>query len=197
MIAELERHTRCLSCATGPLELTAAQISPTITTITSTLSYSWYITTALSGPYDTDQMAFVARKAVMAPHFPLSNWEFYGPTSLVKVEGFVMVDSPGNYSIAAASDDKFIVWLDDKWLQMQQIGDAGAAVGLPAAAWVAGVHFRDAGATVRLHQFYWNGLKWFRLSSVMASMTGGLCPLGCTCVVCDSPNRELATYQTS
>lgn len=63
----------------------------------------------------------------------------------MEVEGFVVVDSPGNYSLAAESDDRFIVWLDDKWLMMRQAGDAGDSMGLPAAAWLADVCFQSAG----------------------------------------------------
>jgi hypothetical protein len=91
-------------------------------------------------------MAFVARKALnTSSPFPLSDWEFFGYTSLVEVEGFVVVQNPGNYSIAASSKDKFIVWLQDKWLSMREIGEAGPGLGLEPEAWTAGVLFTEPG----------------------------------------------------
>lgn len=135
-----------LRCTAGPLQLRPAHISPTITAISSTLSYSWYISSSTSGPFDTPAMSFVARKALdPAAPFPLHDWEFFGYTALVEVEGFVLVQSPGNYSLAVLSEDKFIVWLQDKWLSMAMVGEAGAAVGLDARAWTAGVQFSAPG----------------------------------------------------
>lgn len=91
-------------------------------------------------------MAFVARKALnTSSPFPLSDWEFFGYTSLVEVEGFVAVQNPGNYSLAVSSKDKFVVWLQDKWLAMRAIGEAGPVLGVDAEAWTAGVLFTQPG----------------------------------------------------
>jgi hypothetical protein len=91
-------------------------------------------------------MAFVARKALnTSSPFPLSDWEFFGYTSLVEVEGFVVVQNPGNYSLAVASKDKFVVWLQEKWLSMSEIGEAGPGLGLEPEAWTAGVLFTASG----------------------------------------------------
>lgn len=89
-------------------------------------------------------MPYVASKALFAPYFPLINWEFYGATSLVEVLGFVVITSPGDYSIAAISQDKFLVWLNDKWLVMKGV-DHGGSVGLRSSAWTADVQFEVAG----------------------------------------------------
>jgi hypothetical protein len=150
------RHTFQLpqhDIITGPLQLKPAQLTTALTAASSSLSYSWHISSASSGPYDTQAMAFVARKALntSAP-FPLSDWEFFGYTSLVEVEGFVVVQNPGNYSLAVSSKDKFILWLQDKWLAMRVIGEAGPGLGLDADVWTAGVLFTQPGELQRLMQ---------------------------------------------
>ncbi|WIA34710.1 hypothetical protein OEZ86_013021 [Tetradesmus obliquus] len=134
------------SAYTGPLRLKPAQLTTALTAASSSLSYSWHISSAASGPYDTQAMAFVARKALnTSSPFPLSDWEFFGYTSLVEVEGFVAVQNPGNYSLAVSSKDKFVVWLQDKWLAMRAIGEAGPGLGVDAEAWTAGVLFTQPG----------------------------------------------------
>lgn len=147
------------------MELQPAKVGLLATTYSNSLTYSWYIATALSGAYTTADMGFVYRRSLTYPFLPLSDWEFYGDASLVEIEGYLVVDDAGNYSIAVTSDDRFVVWLEDKWLMMQQTGETGTGVGLPDSAWVVGVDFKSAGTNRRL----WLCLHTFSCSVVFCN----------------------------
>ncbi|KAF8061352.1 DGAT1-2 [Scenedesmus sp. PABB004] len=130
---------------TGPLTLRPASLTPALTVAAPGLTLSWHISSEASGPFDTPAMAFVSRRALPPPAFPLSDWDFSGSTSLVEVAGYVGVDAPGNYSFAAIGEDKFVLWLQDKWLGMRRAGGAAAGAGLPPDAWAAPVAFSAPG----------------------------------------------------
>lgn len=61
-----------------------------------------------------------------------------------------MVPAPGLHHIAVLSTDSLVVWLQDKWLQMQPVevaaaGEDAAAAALAAGAWVSRVNFTAPG----------------------------------------------------
>lgn len=63
---------------------------------------------------------YVARKALKPPGFPITRWEFYGSTSLLEATAYLDVSVPGVYELAASSEDRFMLWLQDWWLHMQE-----------------------------------------------------------------------------
>lgn len=78
------------------------------------------------------------------PVFPLTHWEFFGATSLVEVAGYIQVDTAGVHQLAASSEDRFVLWLQDWWLHMQAEADPGS-LGLTPDAWTARVNFTQPG----------------------------------------------------
>jgi hypothetical protein len=76
--------------------------------------------------------------------FPLTRWEFFGATSIVELVGYLDVSAPGDYVIAASSEDRFVLWLQDWWLHMQEADSQAAAV-LAGNSWTAGVNFTAPG----------------------------------------------------
>lgn len=86
---------------------------------------------------------FVGRKVIKPQAFPITRWEFYGSTSLVEVAGYLEVPAPGSYEFAVSSEDRFVLWLQDWWLHMQEAGDD--ATGLPSGSWTTRVNFAARG----------------------------------------------------
>jgi len=87
---------------------------------------------------------YVGRRALRGALLPLTHWEFFGATSLVEVTGYLEVAKPGSYELAASSEDRFVLWLQDWWLHMAE-ADTVASPGLPPDAWTARVNFTDPG----------------------------------------------------
>jgi len=99
--------------------------------------------------YDTPSMFRVVRKTLQLPSsFPITSWEFVGPTALVEIEGFVAVVDPGVYGFAVRSRDRFLVWLQEKWLSMVAVGAEGLRVGLQPGDSVTSIEFKAAGELV-------------------------------------------------
>jgi hypothetical protein len=86
---------------------------------------------------------FVGRKVVKPQAFPITRWEFYGSTSLVEMAGYLEVPALGSYEFAVSSEDRFVLWLQDWWLHMQEADDE--ATGLPPGSWTAKVNFAAKG----------------------------------------------------
>jgi hypothetical protein len=82
---------------------------------------------------------YVARKALKPPGFPITRWEFYGSTSLMEATAYVDVSVPGVYELAASSEDRFVLWLQDWWLHMQEAPERGPG------SWTARVNFEAPG----------------------------------------------------
>ncbi len=89
---------------------------------------------------------YVARKTVKPQAFPLTRWEFFGSTSLLEMAGYLDVPTPGSYEIAATSEDRFVVWLQDWWLHRKE---ASADSGLPQGSWKARANFATSGERCR------------------------------------------------
>lgn len=87
---------------------------------------------------------YVGRRTLKPPVFPLTHWEFFGATSLVELVGYLDVSAPGDYVIAASSEDRFVLWLQDWWLHMQE-EDAPASAVLGDNSWTARVNFTAPG----------------------------------------------------
>lgn len=103
---------------------------------------------------------YVARKAFKPSAFPISHWEFTGATAMVELTGYLDVQVPGTYVLAAFSEDRFVLWLQDWWLHMQE-----AEWGY--ATWTARANFTAPG-----------GLCWGRVGFCLHGWPcAGLC--GC------------------
>lgn len=101
--------------------LQPAVLDPSVTCAARSLRYTWHIQRDGEGPYDTNAMWYVSRKAVKPPSaFPINRWEFTGATAMVELTGYLDVQVPGTYVLAASSEDRFVLWLQDWWLHMQE-----------------------------------------------------------------------------
>jgi hypothetical protein len=129
------------------LVLLPAQLPPTTTLAApNSLTYTWHTLKFTNELYDTAPMFRVVRKTLQLPgSFPITSWEFTGPTTLVEIQGFLEVVNPGVYGFSVSSNDRFLVWLQDKWLSLGQVGPEGAGLGLQPGDWVTSVEFKAAG----------------------------------------------------
>lgn len=85
---------------------------------------------------------YVGRKAIKPQAFPITRWEFYGATSLVEITGYLDISTPGAYDLGISSEDRFVVWLQDWWLHMQE---AAPGEGLAPGWWRQRVNFASPG----------------------------------------------------
>jgi hypothetical protein len=85
---------------------------------------------------------YVARKALKPPGFPITRWEFYGSTSLLEATAYLDVSVPGVYELAASSEDRFMLWLQDWWLHMREAPERGPG------SWIARINFVAPGECV-------------------------------------------------